>query len=528
MIIFVIKKAVPTNKITKYTTKKLNNVQRKLIARESAVLCAMDFRPFNILNGAGFKRFCQSIINITAQLGTNWDFEKETPTNQTSRNNLKTIKDEIKKSLIDRLQTIQFYVVIFDHSKCEFTNRCYMSLVIRYASSGQFNSRLLMMKCVDSEKAVQIRLDIDHCLQEYNIHKIKHRFVHDNCPTNFKATSNEDRDGCYVHQLNLVLKNAFKQMEQTVQQSIKDKETTPLKDVTDLLYKAKRLVEYVKRTCESDQFSPSLKQEVVTRFDSKFIHLNSIWLNKEAIINNDNEIIRTKGDLDYNLLKKIVDLLKVFFDTRERASSDRKSTYQLVLPLTKNLESVCQANENDDCRIKMMKEIFVKYIHLKLVVTDDHKISTLLQPKYVELSGLVSSNERQMLINKIRTKLNEETENSIDDYDSEIDDTEDDLLGAFVVKKRFRKLSEVDLYLDYNFTKDDVKNDPLIFWEIHSEQFKLLSNYAIELLCIPCASIVCEESFSRFNNTVSDQRSSLSAETVDELMFVNSNIDLIS
>ena len=486
------------------------------------MLCATDFRAFKLFNGDGFKAFCQLIVDITIQTGSSWDFSEECPTNQTVRNNLKTIAAEIKSKLIAVLKKVRFYVAVFDHTSCPFTNNSYMSLIIRYSENGRFISRCLMVKHVSGHAAVDIRSDVNQCLRDYQIKETEHRFVHDNCPANFAALRDEERDGCFIHQLNLVQVNSFKQVDSEVSAGGRLVDNS-LKNISALMDKCKKLVGFVKRAGLNSQFNPTLKQDVVTRFDSKYIHLNSVLVNQASIVESDNATIRAKGDLDYDLLSKLVGVLKLFYDSRLIAGPDEKSTFQLVLPLKRRLERELRPSEDEDCRIARLKAILLKFVDLKIKINDDHMLATLLTPKFVEMKGLVDEEERERLLELLRTEVSNSVATVMDDESYE---PEDDFFGDFTVRKRFRPECEIDKYLNFNFTKAGVVDDPLIFWGNRKAEFPKLSVFATRLLTIPCSSLLCEQLFSILKNTVSDQRSCLKVDTIEELLFTNSNRDL--
>jgi len=57
----------------------------------------------------------------------------------------------------------------------------------------------------------------------------------------------------------------------------------------------------------------------------------------------------------------------------------------------------------------------------------------------------------------------------------------------------------------------------------HSHQFPKLATIAHQVFAIPASSAASERSFSAAGFTVSERRSALSPDTVDDILFVHSN-----
>ena len=69
---------------------------------------------------------------------------------------------------------------------------------------------------------------------------------------------------------------------------------------------------------------------------------------------------------------------------------------------------------------------------------------------------------------------------------------------------------------------------PLTWWRNNANYFPLLSQLARKYLCTPATSVPSERVFSAAGLTVTKQRSSLSPDNVDKLIFLNKNYKLFN
>ncbi|KAK0143562.1 Zinc finger BED domain-containing protein 1 [Merluccius polli] len=71
-----------------------------------------------------------------------------------------------------------------------------------------------------------------------------------------------------------------------------------------------------------------------------------------------------------------------------------------------------------------------------------------------------------------------------------------------------------------------LSEDPLIWWRNHETVFPLLAKLAKHYLCIPGTSVASERVFSTAGDIVTAQRSMLSSEHVDQLLFLQKNLEV--
>lgn len=68
-----------------------------------------------------------------------------------------------------------------------------------------------------------------------------------------------------------------------------------------------------------------------------------------------------------------------------------------------------------------------------------------------------------------------------------------------------------------------LSQNPLTWWQVHAGDFPLLAGLAKQYLCIPGTSVPSERVFSTAGDIVSAQRSCLTPQHVDQLLFLQKN-----
>lgn len=178
--------------------------------------------------------------------------------------------------------------------------------------------------------------------------------------------SNYDWYSCRGHILNRVLVCSFQDLDKI----------ESLKTIHKLLSNTRSLVEYCKRSSKNN-FKISLKQDISTRWDSVFIHLNSILINKDQLLSSkDNKINQLVKLIDFNILEKLADLLKVFYESRLALCTSSKSTFQLILPVYKSILDSQEPLEDEDDRIVDLKQRLKDNLILKYSIDIKHELAT--------------------------------------------------------------------------------------------------------------------------------------------------------
>ena len=89
-----------------------------------------------------------------------------------------------------------------------------------------------------------------------------------------------------------------------------------------------------------------------------------------------------------------------------------------------------------------------------------------------------------------------------------------------IVSRSKLKNDELDQHL--RMTIDDIykQSNPLPFWKDHEQKFPCLSLLARRLFSIPVTSAAVEQSFSAAGLAITERRSALDPDTVNDILFV--------
>ncbi|CAF3441756.1 unnamed protein product, partial [Rotaria socialis] len=81
---------------------------------------------------------------------------------------------------------------------------------------------------------------------------------------------------------------------------------------------------------------------------------------------------------------------------------------------------------------------------------------------------------------------------------------------------------EVEKYLSMRIDPELIVDNPLIFWKANQKHFPLLSKVARTIHCIPATTAAVEREFSGGGLVMSERRSSINPNNVDNILFLRS------
>jgi len=228
------------------------------VADAVVIMCATDIRPFNIVEGEGFKKMANKFIEIGAKYGK-VDSADMIPAATTVSRHLSSVYDTEKSLLEAALHNVQSCGVTCDLWTHDSTNASYITVTIHYVDSKwQLVPRIIATRRVDeSHTAECIREHVMSILQEFGCCNAGNVYVTDNA-SNMKAAFREFTwIGCSGHNLNLVLSHGL--------QSTKEPKDGITCEVAEQIETCKQLVTLAKRTKLNSHLQTTMKQCVVTR-----------------------------------------------------------------------------------------------------------------------------------------------------------------------------------------------------------------------------------------------------------------------
>ena len=172
-----------------------------------------------------------------------------------------------------------------------------------------------------------------------------------------------------------------------------------------------------------------------------------------------------------------------------------------------------------------------------------HYITTLLHPSFKNFDKCLDSRaiaidltknellKRQPSSSSIICSTNNKSPVCISELDPQSSLPKTLLSQCFDTPKSDLKLSttpydELEEYMALNVRLSE-NDDVLLFWLKHKMKFPTLFNIVQDLYAIPSSNTSIERLFSASKNTVTDKRTSLGAEKINKLLFLQKNLTVL-
>jgi hypothetical protein len=310
-----------------------------------------------------------------------------------------------------------------------------------------------------------------------------------------------------------------------------------------------------------------LKIAVPTRWNSTFIMLQSIEKNFSLIY----EVLLEKKEeqyinkIDRTRLQQLLAFLEPFYRLTCKFSSQSEETLSEVWGTVTDLSEYLNSQlgqldlEADDDAVEFpdlnqmklnMKdglETLVGRNHKRLVITDHHRIASVLDPRQKRLPFLNNAAKEivyekvisQMLLIAAELSMRDQASN---EGGSETPSTSASNSTYCFGANRFYMLSsrnadqevdvkqELESYLTNNFVLGFAESAlqspgfPLLFWRQKGEQWPTLRMLARKYLAIPATSVPSEQIFSLASRVLGDRRSMMSGKVLEMSVFCKKNL----
>jgi hypothetical protein len=492
----------------------VSDLAKSELNRTVVTMCALDFRPLNVVQGEGFQLLAQSLISVGAKYGELDPAQVKKLFNHPSTYSRRTLPDMASgaRKNVSQLLKVQFnsmpqclppVAFVADHWSDKYRQIEFTSIGLSFIdNSFELHSYDLCVKEYEgpSKHAVNIRADLMAKLESYvskeAMEKVEGKYVivSDSDAKLVAAVKDDfDRLSCTVHNLSLAVKAALKSVENTA--------------IGVLIEDSKVLVRYFKKTGMNRNLSKTLKQEVSTRFNSVHTMLDSI----ECMFDEVTAKLTATDNVQYisnirrRMLSNVVEELKRFSDITNKLSVEKEVTLHLVLPalheLQVKLSKQAQKYRNGDERDmeKLCNELSKAVTDKCLNKLTWYEIAaTVLFPQFRNHPALIAREEevdrvqqdlRGMLatIGCIQTEpASKKVKTVLPDSDSEGDDADD---GS----QSFHG-DEVSRYATTAYECDNIT--PLQFWKAQQKTLPRLATVARSIFAIPASQNKTERSFS--------------------------------
>uniref|UniRef100_A0A3B3BG73 BED-type domain-containing protein n=1 Tax=Oryzias melastigma TaxID=30732 RepID=A0A3B3BG73_ORYME len=516
--------------ISSFVKRKLPSGVKSHLADKIARMCSQDLRPFAIVEGKGFIKVAQEMLDIGAKYGSNIQVEDILPSARTVSRHVEGEYDKVKRLVLEELQQITDYAVTTDLWTEERTNTHYITVTVHYILDWKIVNRILATREMEGVKSSEhIRRTVEGILQEFGALNNNNVFVTDNGSNVVAAFKDYVRLSCAGHNINLVLKHVFDHLN----------EDNPVHSrIIKLFKETKTLVTHFKRAGLQKELDQSLKQAVETRWNTRLAMLQSVNDALRSgklhdILLRRNEL-RYLNNIDSELLENLIHLLKPFDEATRHLSTDQTPTLHLVLPTKATLLRGLLIQDGDSKIVAELKEKLAQAVEIKFKVHLYHKVATALSPSLrTFLKKTLNGEEYEEVISTLTTFTEttgkEKTVTGLVEKEgaspmqgvSEVHNFFSSCVEEESKDTRDEESQGRQSVVQYlNDTKLTRLLSLLDFWR---EMSGGLEKVAKRLLAIPATSTSSERCFSVAGRLIEERRSTLAPENVDALIFLHSN-----
>lgn len=224
-------------------------------------------------------------------------------------------------------------------------------------------------------------------------------------------------------------------------------------------------------------------------------------------------------------LEQMITFLRHFKDFTNVLESSSVNIFN-VLPCILKMRSLLQLASTDSAIIKQMKKKAILYFNKRIQFNDVYYLSTMLFPP---LNNLKSYDEEIRAKGHLllRTKFNEMKSQLPASENTRENTTRSYFNPTAEAAIRGDERDELEKYLSLSIPYTETF-DVLEWWQAHKNEFPILYSLMLKYFSIPSSSAQSEREFSQAGNIVTDKRSNLNPQKVENLLIVNRNSDLVS
>ncbi|XP_026117915.1 zinc finger BED domain-containing protein 1 [Carassius auratus] len=250
---------------------------------------------------------------------------------------------------------------------------------------------------------------------------------------------------------------------------------------------------------------------------------------------------------DISSAEEMVEAFRPMLVATNIMCEEKNPTISVVAPLHAQLLRDTTSTEEDSPLVREIKGAINQDLSKRYqseVEKDLLRMSSALDPRFKSLLFL-SPEEVQDTYAKLQSKaaaLKEDDPVPCGDVQGDLEEEETctakkrksalvDLLGQTFKKTSYvstsaTSIAEKEIKQYQDAPSLPLTEDPLLWWKSQQHVFPLLSKLAHMHLCIPGTSVAAERVFSTAGDIISAQRSSLTPEHADQLLFLKKNMNI--
>lgn len=476
------------------------------------------------------------------------------------------IVSKIDKLYISQKEALKTKLTSEQCAKISITTDCWTSLnadsfitvtahfITKPKGKWMMENAVLATRFVEvTHTAENLRKIVEDILIEFEIHGKTIACVHDNA-ANIKLAIRELESirfsvCCSAHTLQLSVNLGLKtgKIQKVISKSSKL--------VAHFKHSAKATNALREKQHQQGLPQHKLVQSVITRWNSvgdMFDRLleqrwaiTAVLCDKRVTKMSDARVLELK-DEEWLVVEQMSSCLKPLKKATETLSMEKHVSISLVAPVMFTLVNrYLQIEETDSVLVNNFKTSVredIRRRYPQLFIEDEGEdgedredeevevclllVASALDPRHKHLPFL-SENRKTIVYdrNKIKdTERRAETE-GVEELQPTKKAKSDDFLGDdyYSSSDSFVK-DEVDYYLSITVGEGG-ETDPLMWWNSQQATFPKLSTLAEDYLGIPCSSVAAERMFSAAGRLLTKLRSSISNKHVDQLLFLNKNME---
>ncbi|XP_048857121.1 E3 SUMO-protein ligase ZBED1-like isoform X1 [Brienomyrus brachyistius] len=540
-----------------------NSEKAKRITRSVAGFIAKDLRPYCVVENEGFRSMLQVLEPRYSVPSRRYFSDTAIP----------ALYRETKAQILESISNT-YRIAITCDAWTSISTDSYVTITALYITDEfKLTACVLQTRAMnESHTGTNVAELLQSVANEWKIANKNLVLVTDNASNMAIAAqlSKFPHVRCYAHTLNLASQRALK-----------------LPAVSRLLGRVRRIVTFFHRsTTAKHQLeekqkqlnlpSHKLKSDVITRWNSAYEMLERFIEQQPAVcaallspeVRKGASEIFSLTESDISCAEDVVNALKPMKDATLLMSEESSPTACLIAPLHAKLIQDMKENTEEKTVIREIKRVISEDLSRRYTTVQEtnllHKCASL-DPRFKALPFL-SKEKREEAYKTVTTEASslqeedkaKEQENPEDSTVTEasnsvspqpkVAENQDDrpststgrassllqcLLGqtfsdASVTPhhQSAHAIAEEEMTRYLGSPPLSLSEDPLNWWHVNKVSFPLLSKMAKRYLCIPATSVSAERVFSTAGDIVTAQRSTLTPEHVDQLLFLHKNLNL--
>jgi hypothetical protein len=402
-----------------------------------------------------------------------------------------------------------------------------------------FYLRVFMLTCklydLPNQKACNIRDFVTTTVEEFGLKLNEYVFVVSNNEPKMVCAFKEGttRVECSAHYINKVIEHAFELNESLCA------------GVKKLFIIVRDIISYIRQSHKQSSLSVCVQNYCKTRFSTIYLMLNTflqVYNELPSLLNNNQRQNYLK--INYTELEQLTKYLKHFHDVIEKLSCEQTPTIHLVIPYKQLLINKSTKNDDDHQNLIQLKQYLIEHLTDYWIIQDIHYVAMLLHPNLK--SFFLIPNKKQhgvellkLEVNKLlnsavvqplhTTTSNNKEKNKVKKHmhaTNSLDEIFYVPVNESYLEKRPIEKTELDLYLA-DETRIDNSMNVLNYWNLNKSLYPTLAQIAKRVLAIPATNTTVERLFSHSGSTVTNRRTGLDADKVNNLLFIKRNIRVL-